>query len=92
MVEESLGRFVSSNEYFSHGVRHCKDCSAPYPGDTFHTCEEVLDLEAKIIELRHELNSAASIACIYSHALPGTSFGQCQKEICLKYKRLIDGK
>ena len=54
--------------------------------------DEARRLLAQVTELRHELNAAASIACIHTHAPEGTSFGQCQQKVCLNYKRLIDSK
>ena len=55
MVDKNkLGR----NAVFSHGIWHCKDCSAPLPGDTFHECEEVLELQGKLEAVEDAINSS----------------------------------
>lgn len=45
-------------ETFSHGVRHCSDHAAPYPGDRLHECGEVLDLLRSLAEAREALLEA----------------------------------
>ena len=52
---------------------------------------ELGESEAAQAEMRHELNAAAAMACINTHAPPGTTFGQCEQEVCVRRKKLIDG-